>query len=36
MKKKLQQEISKHQAVVEKYQKISEKIRFEMAMKKKE
>ena len=36
MKKKLQQEISKHQAVVKKYQKISEKIRFEQAMKKKE
>ena len=36
MKKKLQQEISKHQAVVGKYQKIREKIRFEQAMKKKE
>jgi hypothetical protein len=36
MKKKLQHEISKHQVVVEKYQKISEKIKFEQAMRKKE
>jgi hypothetical protein len=36
MKKKLQQEISKHQVVVAKYQKVSEKIKFEQAMKKKE
>ena len=32
MKKKLQKEISKHQVVLEKYQKISEKIKFEQAM----
>jgi len=36
MKKKLQQEISKHQVVVGKYQKVREKIKFEQAMKKKE
>jgi len=36
MKKKLQQEISKHHAELEKYRKISEKIRFEQAMMQKE
>ena len=36
MKKKLQQEISKHQAVLEKYRKINEKIKFEQAMMQKE
>ena len=32
MKKKLANEISKHQSVLEKYKKISEKIKFEQAM----
>jgi hypothetical protein len=32
MKKKLVTEISKHQSVLEKYKKISEKIKFEQAM----
>ena len=36
MKKKLQNEISKHQVVLEKYKKISEKIKFEQAMMQKE
>ena len=32
MKKKLVTEISKHQSVLEKYKKISEKMKFEQAM----
>ncbi len=32
MKKKLVSELSKHQTVLEKYKKISEKIKFEQAM----
>jgi Skp family chaperone for outer membrane proteins len=32
IKKKLQNEISKHQSLLQKYQKINEKIKFEQAM----